>query len=261
MPDSSNPDHLQPVDDGVRREVKTILHIARDGALGLISPQTGAPDVTRVGIATDIDGAPIFPMSDLSGRPQMATESGRASLLIGRAGKGDPLAHPRVTLHGSIRKAEGDERDRLRSRYLARHPKAALYIDFKDFSLWRFEIEGASFNGGFGRAYAMTADDLLSPIEDLAGWGPREAGAREHMNDDHADAVELYAKGFCGSCTGNWLLTGIDPEGMDLALGEDQLRIWFDQPLKEPGQMHKELVGLVGKAREALSEDESKGVG
>ncbi|MEM9670360.1 MAG: DUF2470 domain-containing protein [Pseudomonadota bacterium] len=260
MPDSSNPDLLQPVDDSVCREVKTLLHIARDGALGLKAPDTGDPDVTRVGLATDIDGTPIFPMSDLSGRPQMADASGRASLLIGRFGKGDPLAHPRITLHGQVRRVEGDEHDRLRSRYLGRHPKAKLYIDFKDFSLWRFEVERASYNGGFGRAYEMKADDLLSPIEDLAGWGPRETGAREHMNDDHADAVALYAQGFCGACNGKWTLTGIDPEGMNLALGEDQLRIWFDEPLKAPDQMHKELVGLVGKARAALSEEQSKDI-
>ncbi|MEO0881841.1 MAG: DUF2470 domain-containing protein [Pseudomonadota bacterium] len=261
MPNTDQPDLLQPVDDCVRREVKTLLHIARDGALGLISPDTSTPDVTRVGLATDIDGTPIFPMSALSGRPQMANVSNTASLLVGRAGMGDPLAHPRVTLHGEIQRAKGEAHDRLRGRYLAQHPKAALYIDFDDFSLWRFEIQGANFNGGFGRAYKMTADDLLSPVEDLADWGPREAGARVHMNDDHADAVELYAKGFCGSCDGKWQLTGIDPEGMDLALGEDRLRVWFDAPLTVPDQMHKELVGLVKKARIALSEDESKGVG
>ncbi|MEM6411100.1 MAG: DUF2470 domain-containing protein [Pseudomonadota bacterium] len=261
MPDSDAPDLLQPVDDCVRREIKTLLHVTRHAALGLISSESGAPDVTRVGLATDIDGAPIFPMSDLSGRPQMAETSSAASLLVGDPGKGDPLAHPRVTLHGNIRRTADDEHQRLRGRYLGQHPKAELYIDFKDFSLWRFEIESANFNGGFGRAYALTATDLLSPIEDLTGWGPREAGAREHMNDDHADAVELYAKGFCGSNGGKWRLSGIDPEGIDISLGEDQLRIWFDAPLESSAGMHKELVAMVGKARDALSEDETKAIG
>ncbi|MEM1380712.1 MAG: DUF2470 domain-containing protein [Pseudomonadota bacterium] len=244
---------LQQADDEARQAVKSIIRTVRAGALALLDPDGGAPTVSRAGLATDIDGCPIFPMSDLSGRPQMADRDGRASLLVGDPGKGDPLAHPRATLDGRIVRLQGDDQARARGRYLARHPKAELYIDFADFSLWRFEIEKGQYNGGFGKAYDMTAKDLTTSGVDLAAWGAREAGAREHMNDDHDDAVALYATSFLGAPEGAWHLAGIDPEGIDLTLKDDHRRLWFDNPLNAPDEMHHALVLLVKRARAKLA--------
>ena len=47
-----------------------------------------------------------------------------------------------------------------RARWLARHPKAQLYIDFGDFSLWQVQTERALLNAGFGRAWQLQAQDL-----------------------------------------------------------------------------------------------------
>src|SRR3546814_8069469 len=77
---------------------------------------------------------------------------------------------------------------------LFRSPKAALYVDFPDFSFWRLEIARASLNGGFGRAYAMTPADVLTDLSGREDLLEAEAGAVAHMNADHADAVELYAR-------------------------------------------------------------------
>lgn len=242
---------LQPVDEDVRREVKTLIRTARAGALGLLDSETSWPSVSRVGLATDIDGAPVFPMSDLSGRTTRLEADNRASLMVGEIGKGDPLAHKRITLYGHLKRCGGDDHDRVRGRYLARHPKAKLYIDFKDFSLWRFEVDRASFNGGFGRAYAMTASDLSAKLDKITAWGALEAGAREHMNDDHGDAVLLYATGLAEGSDGNWQLSGIDPEGIDLALGDDHRRVWFDSPLSGPGAIKTALIEMLTQIRQA----------
>ena len=46
------------------------------------------------------------------------------------------------------------DRDATRKRssaYLERHPDAARYADFADFSLYRFEIESGHLVAGFGR--------------------------------------------------------------------------------------------------------------
>ena len=47
-----------------------------------------------------------------------------------------------------------------------------------------------------------------------------EEGAVEHMNADHADAVRLYATKLLGEADGAWRVTGVDPDGLDLALGD-----------------------------------------
>jgi putative heme iron utilization protein len=48
----------------------------------------------------------------------------------------------------------------LKTLYLARHPKAQLYADFPDFIFIRLKPLGASLNGGFGKAFRLTADEV-----------------------------------------------------------------------------------------------------
>jgi hypothetical protein len=50
------------------------------------------------------------------------------------------------------------------------------------------------------------------------------------MNDDHAEAVRLYATKLLGAEDGAWRLTGLDPEGLDLARGDATLRLPFPTP-------------------------------
>ncbi|MEM9139275.1 MAG: pyridoxamine 5'-phosphate oxidase family protein, partial [Pseudomonadota bacterium] len=174
-------DVLQPVDDAVRRHAKTLVRTARFGALAVSDPERRMPMASRVSLATASDGAPVFLISQLSGHFGALERDGRSSILVGEPGRGDPLAHPRLTVFGRAAKVEGDERARLRARFLARHPKAALYVDFTDFAFWRLAVEGASFNAGFGKAYEMAPEDLLAPTD--PALEEMEAGAVEHMNE------------------------------------------------------------------------------
>nr|HML29364.1 HugZ family protein [Hyphomicrobium sp.] len=59
-------DVLQPVDNEAKRLGKTLVRTARYGALGTRDPLDGAPSVSRVSLATAMDGAPIFLISRLS---------------------------------------------------------------------------------------------------------------------------------------------------------------------------------------------------
>jgi heme iron utilization protein len=78
------------------------------------------------------------------------------SLLIARLGKGDPLAHPRLTLAGHAHAARPGESEynRLRPLYLAQQPKAQLYVDLPGFWFWRITPERIALNGGFGKAWS-----------------------------------------------------------------------------------------------------------
>ncbi|MEM9315701.1 MAG: DUF2470 domain-containing protein [Pseudomonadota bacterium] len=240
---------LRPVTDEVRAAAKALVRTSRHAALALIDAGSGAPAVSRIGLATDTDGQPIFPVSALSGRSEEMAADGRASLLLGDPGKGDPLAHPRITLDGRLHQLREDDRARARRRYLARHPKAKIYIDFADFSLWKLKIEAASYIGGFGQAYRMSADDVVTVFDDWPAWNAMEGGAVEHMNDDHSDATELYATRLCKASEGPWRITGLDPEGIDMANGDDHLRYAYDTPLGSSGDIRPKLVELVKLAR------------
>lgn len=109
--------------------------------------------------------------------------------------------------------------------------------------------ERASLVGGFGRAHALAAGDLLTPVD--AGLAAIEAGAVAHVNEDHADAVALYAEGLLGLGPGPWRLVGIDPLGLDLMRGEEAARLWLDPPLSGPEDVRPRLVALARRAREA----------
>lgn len=240
-------DVLQPVDEDVRRAAKAFLRTARHATLATLDPDTGTPMASRISVASDSQGNPLFLISQLSGHFSALENDPRASVLLGEPGSGDPLAHPRITVYGQANRVLAEQRQSLRARFLARHPRAELYVDFADFAFWRLNVEGASFNGGFGKAYAMSRDDLIAPadqaLEDM------EHDAVEHMNDDHADAVTLYATTIAGQPDGAWKLACIDLEGLDLTKNDDVARIWFDPPLSSAEELRPRLVALAKTAR------------
>jgi heme iron utilization protein len=238
-------DVLQPVDGAARRLGKTLVRTARYAALATIDPLDGAPSASRVSLATAMDGAAIFLISRLSSHFRNLEADPRCSLLVGEPGKGDPLAYPRMTLIGTAEALRaGPERKYIKGRYLRRHPKAELYVDFPDFAFWRFATSRASLNGGFGRAYALEISDLATPLDHLASLSDIEDGAIAHMNADHAEAVERYATKAGANNGGGWRLSAIDPEGLDLTSGDHVARLWFDVPLTSPEDLRPVLVAL-----------------
>jgi putative heme iron utilization protein len=75
-----------------------------------------------------------------------------------------------------------------------------------------------------------------------------ERGAVEHMNEDHTDALALYAAAVGETGTG-WRLTGLDPEGMDLLAGDRTARIPYPEPVRDMGSLRKVLVSMANAAR------------
>lgn len=226
-------DVIRETDAEAIRLAKTLLRSARFGALAVLEPRTGSPLASRVGIATDIDGAPLVLVSMLAAHTSALLADPRCSLLLGEPGKGDPLAHPRLTLACQASRLERGSQAHARAerRYLNRNPKASLYAGLGDFSIFRLEPQHASLNGGFGKAYQLERLDLLTIgpiIEELAG---SEQSAVEHMNADHLDAIAVYARHFAKAPGDGWTIAGLDAEGIDLVSGDNICRVFFSQPL------------------------------
>jgi len=142
---------------------RSLIRSAHHGVIATLEPETGRPLATRVGLATDADGAPTILVSALAAHTPALRADPRCSLLVGEPGKGDPLAHPRLTLHCDAREIErgSPEEARIAGRYLAHNPKAELYSCLGDFRYFRLEPVRASLNAGFGRAYALAPADVL----------------------------------------------------------------------------------------------------
>ena len=90
-----------------------------------------------------------------------------------------------------------------------------------------------------------------SGYEALAG---AENDIVNHMNEDHSDAITLYATSLCSLPDGDWKMTGIDPEGCDLRLGGEVARVDFNRPVTDAEAARSELVKLVKAARKRESE-------
>lgn len=153
---------VRPTDDEARALARGLIDGAGFAALGVLDPDTRAPFVTRIALATDPDGHPVSLISDIAFHSRALKANPACSLLVGEPGeKGNPLVHPRLTL---IARAEFPERETshgaLRDHYLTRHPKAKLYVDFGDFRFVRFAVEAGFLNGGFGQAFRLTPSDM-----------------------------------------------------------------------------------------------------
>src|SRR5579872_2705741 len=101
---------------------KTLLRQTRAGALATIDRNTGHPFASLVNVATDADGEPLILVSRLSTHTANLEQDGRASVLLAATGKGDPLAHPRLTLLGTFKLVARDDaaEPRVSRRFLAR---------------------------------------------------------------------------------------------------------------------------------------------
>lgn len=154
-------DPFNPVDDDARLLARGLLDTATYAALAVL--EKGEPSVTRIAFATTPEGAPLSLISDLSGHTTALEANPKCALLIGEPkDNGDPLTHPRITLQATARFIPRDSVDHpaLRDLYLSQRPKAKLYIDFADFRLVRFDVQAALLNGGFGKAYKLSPEDL-----------------------------------------------------------------------------------------------------
>jgi putative heme iron utilization protein len=244
--EAGKPSGISPVKE-TAAIARMMVRTAQKAALGTLLQPSGHPYASLLLVATEPDGSPVLLISKLALHTKNLEADPRATLLIDATGlEADPLSGARITLIGEARRTTSAT---ARRRYLARHPVSAGYADFPDFSFYKFDIASAHYIGGFGRIVDIQRSDLLIDTAGAEALIEAEAGIVEHMNDDHVDAIELYATKLLGAASGAWRMTGIDPEGCDLVAGAHALRLPFATRVTNGEEARKELVRLVGAAR------------
>lgn len=231
-------DVLRPTDATAIEKARKLIRQAGFAALAVSEPDTGFPFVSRVLLATDLDGAPIVLASKLATHFTAMMADFRVSLLTGEPGKGDPMAHARMTTRCHSRRVdrESEAYRLLRSRFLRRHPKAKLYIDFPDFFIFRLEPQSASLNAGFGQAYSLQASDLIST-----------AASEAYRSFNADEALTIATELINQEKTTGYSLTDIDPEGLDLRIDGKITRIDFESPCFDPLQLVTILASTLKK--------------
>ena len=231
---------------------RTLVAGARQAALCTLTAD-GYPYGSTVSYAADGVGAPLLLVSELAEHTVNARADDRVSMLVTAATprQTDPLGSARLTLLGRLQRV--DDQSAPRAPYLQRHPYAASYADFSDFSFWRLEVEKCRFVGGFGHMSWVTAEAYRSAgVDPLAADA---AGIISHMNEDHADANLQYVTALArldGASAAT--MVGVDRYGVTLRAhtpgGPRLARVPFPEPLQRSDQARATLIRLLQQARE-----------
>jgi putative heme iron utilization protein len=228
---------------------RSLLRRCRQGALATLRPPKGDPYCSLVNVASAADGAPALLISRLAVHTTNLLADSRVSLMLDERAPGDPLQGARIMLAGTAHEAAGEAASTLRRRYLAVHPSAEMFVDFKDFSFFRIEPSGAHLVAGFGRINDLAPEQFLTDLGGADAMLEAEQGAVDHMNADHRDALGLYATRLLGAAPGDWRCTGCDPDGLDLQNDSEVLRLNFPRRIVTPGALRAVLRELAEQAR------------
>ncbi|MES5099601.1 pyridoxamine 5'-phosphate oxidase family protein [Agrobacterium sp. BA1120] len=218
------------------RVARDVLHTCRIAGLATIDPQSGYPYNTATNIAIEPDGTPFFFAARLALHARNIEMDPRISLVLAPFSKGDALTLPRLTLVGKALLMGDDEVPLAKARYIARYPKAKLYLSLPDTQLYRLNIEGVQINGGPARnASNITPADLRTDLSSSEGL---EAEV-DRLNAIKGEASRLAV--LAGKKTGAWKITSVDPDGINLASAGDLARLWFDERVTNVNQLGKAL--------------------
>ena len=241
--DTKSPTHAE--------RARTLVSSERTGTLATLN-KDGFPHASYVTFAMH-EGGPVFLVSTMASHTENLQNGSKASLMAHEVGADDPLSNGRVTMLGHCRPSEDPA---VREAYLARHPGASYYVDFKDFGFYKLHVESIRYIGGYGRMSWVESEAWhgaeIDPLADAA------EAIIEHMNDDHADALVAYAKAFTRANEAEQAqMTGIDRYGFEMSVvterGPRPARIAFDEPIASSEEARSVLVALVKKARAKLA--------
>jgi putative heme iron utilization protein len=257
-PNGDRPPELTP---SAAERCRTLVTAARRSPLAALATiardPEGFPFASLVTVAADELGRPLLLLSSLAEHTQNLARRSDASLLLTAVCPTDrsPLAGARVTLLGACAPVPDGDRAAARQRFLADHPDAAGYADFKDFGFYRLEPTALRYVGGFGRMAWVSAEDYRAaepdPLVPVAG------GILSHMNADHGDAMLAYARALAGVADAQAAtMTAVDRYGFDLEVsapgGVQRARLAFAAPACTAEEVRRAMVAMAKAARAAL---------
>lgn len=241
------PSVIRPTDEASLTLARRLVREARHAALSVLEPDTGHPFASRVLTGTDVDGVPVILTSTLATHTRALLADPRCALLFGEPGRGDPLAWPRITVRCVAEMAKHDSESdlRIRARFLRRHPKAKLYASFRDFAFFRLVPKSASLNGGFGRAYNISGDDLIIDSAFNSYIGTHELRIIGEIERAGCNVADGLAKRYFKEKTANWHISGVDAEGLDIARKERLHRLEFRSRATDPSGLIAEYSNVL----------------
>jgi putative heme iron utilization protein len=238
--------------------VRALIEAERNGVLSTLSKKhPGWPFGSITPYALTDAGEPIIYISEIAEHTRNLRADARVSLIIQDAKAArDPQAGARVTLMGYCMPVTAPYLEDGGRRYQQRFPTSAGFSATHDFTLFQINVSSARFIGGFGEIYWLERAEFIAPAaSSLDPLAPHAEMICNHMNEDHADALRLYAAAFAETPAESARMIHVDSAGFDLmAIQEDRhkhVRIDFAAPVTTTAEARAALVEMVKRARQA----------
>ena len=241
------------------KEIRALIAAERDGMLSTISKKlSGWPFGSLTPYALTDSGEPILLISEIAEHTKNLRSDARTSLLI-RDSKAieDPQAGARATLMGYAMPVPPPLLKSAREQYLELFPNSSGYFEVHDFTLFQISISQVRYIGGFGQIHWVDGTKILDPSVHY----DRDPISRHadmicaHMNQDHSDALALFARKFGSIAAQSAQMIHVDGKGFDIIAIHDgthrHLRIEFPEPIATSEDARHAMVELVRQARAA----------
>lgn len=239
-------------------EVRALLEREQNGMLCTLSTKLdGWPFGSITPYALAPSGDPLILISEIAEHTHNLRADARASILVqdSRAAD-DPQAGARATLIGYAMPVPKPLLESFSHVYLQRFPNSASYFEAHDFSLFQIKVSKIRYIGGFGNIHWLDAINTAQQTESVDSLASYARGICEHMNEDHADAVKLYAEAFAGIHAEKANMIHVDSEGFDIAAVSDNhhrhIRMSFSSPVNSTDEVRAAMISMLKDARAKL---------
>jgi hypothetical protein len=147
---------------------------------------------------------------------------------------------------------EATSAPRHRQRFVNRQPGTDAALNAGHLQLWHaVPVRVRLLTEGSGNIALGAGDYLLDPGTDPE-LTEKEQANLEHQNKDHLDINLQLATQMLGEPEGHWLLTGLDPEGMDFVCGDRRGRLPFPEPVFDRPGLGRSIKTYLKEARARL---------
>ena len=201
----------------------------------------GYPFASVVPFCLDSSGAPIILISSIAQHTKNIIANDKVSLLVQQAHEGNVQEVGRLTLVGDAQPVQSDDQENIAQRYYRFFPDAGGYHQTHNFSFYRINIRRLRFIGGFGQIHWFEPSACITqnPFDYRA-----ESSIINHMNDDHADAIEKYLLQLSAKPSNDFAMVGIDQTGMHLRNDRKIYRYTFSRSINDAKQAREILIEL-----------------
>lgn len=209
----------------------------------------GYPFGSIVPVGFDALNRPVLLISRLAQHTRNVAENAKASLLlsdIAQLGLRDAQTCARVTIIGEVHKLDVGQEAQTVQRYSRFYPQAERYYQELDFDFYRIEPEKVRFIAGFGQIHWIEPGQLFT---ENPFAGDMEVDICEHMNSDHADALQRYCQLAAVELGEDVIpvMVGVDAFGFHQRIGERIFRFDFPEPVENPGHVRNALIAMLKK--------------